>query len=99
MEETTVEVVGVLLHLLMPQKQVREEIDVSDALQTSSMLSCQMDDDSLDRLALDELEELQAGRVEEIIPWHGFVDEIDDGLEDVILDELVVVEIVLAAQA
>ncbi len=46
-------------------------------------------------LALDELEELEASAIQEIVAWHGFVHYIEDGCEISLLGDLLVVELVL----
>lgn len=54
-----------------------------------------MQDDGFDVLSLDELEELQASGVEEIITRHGLVHDVEDGFEYMVLHDLTVVELVL----
>lgn len=98
-EETTADIVGVFLHLLVAFEKVGKDVDIGKTFQSSSMLGGQMDDDSLDRLAFEKFKELQACRVEKVISGHRFVDQSDDGLKDFVLDELLVVKVLLAAEA
>jgi hypothetical protein len=48
-------------------------------------------DEHLDVLAFDKLKELQASRVEEIVSRHGIIQDLQDGLEKLVLNNLSVV--------
>lgn len=54
-----------------------------------------MDDERFEVFALDELEKLEAGAVEEIVARHGIVYNIEDGDEVSLLSNLLVIEFVL----
>lgn len=48
-------------------------------------------DEHLDVLAFDKLKELQASGVEEVVSWHSIVQDLQDGLEKFVLNNLPVV--------
>ena len=48
---------------------------------------------------LDEIEQLEAGRVDQVVPGHRLEDEVDDRPEQVVLNEVAVVKLVLHADA
>lgn len=56
-----------------------------------------MDDERFEVLALDILEKLKAGAVEEVVARHGIIDNVEDGNKVFLLGDLLVVELVLEA--
>lgn len=91
-------VVSVLHHLVF-LNDLREDRDVGEILQTGAIALAEVDDNVFDALAAYELEELEAGRVEEVVSRHGGIDDVEDGGEDVVLSHEAVVEFVLETEA
>ena len=58
-----------------------------------------MGDEGLEVFAFDELEEFEAGAIQEVIPRHCLKDYVEYWCEVVFLDELLVVEFVLQTNA
>jgi hypothetical protein len=54
-----------------------------------------MDDERFEVFALDELEKLEAGAVEEIVAWHGIIHNVEDGDEVSLLSDLFVIKFIL----
>jgi hypothetical protein len=88
-----------VLHLIVSEDDVLKGVDVGDALELLAIALHQVEHQRLDILLFDELEELQAGGVEEVVAWHGVVDDCEDRLEEAVLDNLPIVELVLEGDA
>lgn len=58
-----------------------------------------MRDNCLDVLASYELEKLQAGRVQKIVPWHSVEEYFQYWLEKLVLNDLLIMELVMQADA
>jgi hypothetical protein len=54
-----------------------ESFDVIDALKLLAVFLYYMDDKRLAIGTLDVVEKLEAGRIEKIVAWHGFVDDVE----------------------
>lgn len=85
------------MHLVVAQDQVLEGIYVGDVLDLFAVTFDDVADDGLDVFAFDEFEEVEAGGVEEVVAGHGFVDDVEDEVEGVVVGELGVVEGVVEA--
>jgi hypothetical protein len=90
---------GVALHLVVAEDEVLEGVDVGDLGEAVAVGFDKVGDEGFDVFALDELEELEAGGVEEVVARHGFVDDGEDGVEEVVFYDLRVVEFVLEVDA
>ena len=53
-----------------------ESFDVVDFLQFLAVFLHHMNDKWLAIVTLDVVEKFEAGRIEEIVTWHGFVDDV-----------------------
>ena len=58
-----------------------------------------MFDNLLDILTLDEFEKLEAGGVEKVVAGHRIEEDLENGFEQLVLDNLAVVEIVMQTDA
>jgi len=90
---------GVALHLVVAEDEVLEGVDVGDLGEAVAVGFDKVGDEGFDVFALDELEELEAGGVKKVVARHGFVDDGEDGVEEVVFDYLRVVEFVLEVDA
>lgn len=89
----------VALHLVVPEDKVLEGVDVVDFGEAVAVGLDEVDDEGFDVFALDEFKELEAGGVEEVVARDGVVDDLEDGGEEVVFDDLGIVEFVLEVDA
>ena len=80
-----------LVHLVKAHNQILERVHIGNLLQLLPETFDDMLDEHLDVLAFDKLKELQASGVEEVVSWHSIVQDLQDGLEKFVLNNLPVV--------
>lgn len=90
---------GVALRLVVAEDEVLEGVNVGDLGEAVAVGFDEVGDEGFYVFALNELEEFEAGRIEEVVTRHGFVDDEEDGVEEVVFYYLRVVEFVLEVDA
>lgn len=62
-----------------------EGINIGDAFELFAIFLDHVSDEWLDVLLLDKLEEFKTGRVEQVVAWHCFIDDVEDQSECVVV--------------
>lgn len=75
----------VSLHLLVAVDQVVERVDIGDAQEPVPVGFDDVHDKRFDVFAADELEQLETGRVQQVVARHGFRDNVENQAEDVVM--------------
>ena len=91
-------VVGVL-QLLVAQDDNFEGVDVVDFGELVTVVFDKVVEERFDGFTPDELEELKAGGVEEVVAGHCVVEDLEDRSEEIVFDYLGIVEVVLEIDA
>lgn len=87
----------VTLHLVEAQNQVLEGVDVGDVFEFLAVFLHNMQNEWLDIFPFDKLEKFETSRIEKVVAGHGFINDIQNETEGVVMCHEGLVEGVLEA--
>ena len=88
-----------IAHLVVAEEDCLEGVDVGDLAEAGAIVLCKVSDKRFEVFTFDVFEEFEAGRIEEVIAWHGFIDDIEDWAEVSFGDQFLVIVFVLETDA